>query len=134
LDRPDVTGPIKIFKNPREIQTLSGSCGGGTPGHYYFDPTNLDCANVPLFSHGDMGRNVLRGPGINNWDLSLLKDFKISEAKSVEFRTEFFNAFNHAQFYSPTLQGGTQGGSGNFGQITTDRGARIVQFALKFYY
>jgi len=134
LDRPDVTGPIQIFHNPRQIQTLSGSCGGGTPGHYYFDPTNLDCANVPLFSHGDMGRNVLRGPGINNWDLSLLKDFKFTETKSLQFRTEFFNAFNHAQFYSPTLQAGTEGGSGNFGQITTDRGARIVQFALKLYF
>jgi hypothetical protein len=134
LDRPDVTGPIQIFHNPRQMQTLSGSCGGGTPGHYYFDPTNIDCANVPLFSHGDMGRNVLRGPGINNWDLSLLKDFKFTETKSVEFRTEFFNAFNHAQFYNPTLQAGTEGGSGNFGQITTDRGARIIQFALKLYF
>ena len=134
LDRPDVTGPITIFRNPRQVQTLSGSCGGGTPGHYYFDPTNLDCANVPLFSHGDMGRNVLRGPGINNWDLSVLKDFKFTESKSLEFRAEFFNAFNHAQFYGPTLQGGTEGGSGNFGQITTDRGARILQFALKLYY
>jgi hypothetical protein len=134
LDRPDVTGPIKIFHDPRQIQTLSGTCGGGTPGHYYFDPTNIDCANVPLFSHGDMGRNVLRGPGINNWDLSLHKEFKFTESKSLEFRTEFFNAFNHAQFYSPTLQAGTEGGSDQFGQITTDRGARIIQFALKLYF
>ncbi len=134
LDRPDVTGPIKIFHNPRQEQTLSGDCGGGTFGHYYFDPSNLNCNGVPLFSHGNMGRNVLRGPGIDNWDFSLLKDFKISENKSVEFRTEFFNAFNHVQFYSPTFQSGTEGGSSQFGQITTDRGARIVQFALKLYF
>jgi hypothetical protein len=134
LDRPDVLGPIHIFHNPRTVQTLSGTCGGGAPGFYYFDPTNLDCANVPLFSHGDMGRNVLRGPGINNWDISILKDFKLTESKSMEFRSEFFNAFNHVQFYSPTLQTGTEGGSAQFGQITTDRGARIVQFALKLYF
>jgi hypothetical protein len=134
LDRPDVTGPIQIFHNPRQWQTLSGSCGGGTGGHYYFDPTNLDCANVPLFSHGNMGRNVLRGPGINNWDMSLLKDFKFTESKSLEFRAELFNAFNHVQFYNPTLQSGTEGGSSQFGQITTDRGPRIVQFALKLYF
>jgi hypothetical protein len=143
LDRPDVTGPIKIFHNPRQMQTLSGSCGGGTLGHYYFDPTNLDCANVPLFSHGGMGRNVLRGPGINNWDISLLKDFRFSESKSLEFQANFFNAFNHVQFYGPSSTEGASGGSQLFGQVTSDtspststyyRGPRIVQFALKFYY
>jgi hypothetical protein len=134
LDRPDVTGPIKIFHNPRTIQTLSGDCGGGTPGYYYFDPANLNCNSVPLFSHGDMGRNALRGPGINNWDVSIRKTTALTEGKSLEFRGEFFNAFNHTQFYSPTLQSGTEGGSDQFGQITTDRGARIVQFALKLYF
>ena len=134
LDRPDVLGPIHIFHNPQYFPASSapsGTCGGGSPGFYYFDPTNLDCANVPLFSHGNMGRNVLRGPGINNWDLSVIKDLKLTESKSLEFRAEFFNAFNHVQFYSPTLQSGLEGGSAQFGQITTDRGARIVQFALK---
>jgi len=155
LDRPDVVGPIQIFKNPRQQRTftfpdpsidpvhLSCVTSNGTDpnsgaltttGYFYFDPTNLDCANVPLFSHGNMGRNVLRGPGINNWDLSVLKDIKFTENKSLEFRAEFFNAFNHVQFYSPTLQSGTEGGSAQFGQITTDRGARIVQFALKLYF
>jgi hypothetical protein len=141
LDRPDVLGPIHIFHNPRHFYdnsannpAPSGNCGGGTPGYYYFDPANLDCVDVPLFSHGNMGRNVLRGPGINNWDLSILKDTKLTENKSLEFRAEFFNAFNHAQFYGPTLQSGTEGFSDQFGQITTDRGARIVQFALKFYF
>jgi len=141
LDRPDLLGPVHIFHNPRHFYdnspsnpAPSGSCGGGTAGYYYFDPANLDCANVPLFSHGNMGRNVLRGPGIDNWDLSVLKDFKFTESKSLEFRAEFFNAFNHAQFYGPTLQSGTEGGSAQFGQITTDRGARIVQFALKLYF
>jgi len=134
LDRPDVTGPIKIFHNPRTIQTLSGNCGGATSGHYYFDPTNIDCVNVPLFSHGGMGRNVLRGPGINNWDLAILKDFKFTESKYLQFQANFFNAFNHVQFLSPTLQSGTQGGSSLFGQVTTDRGARIIQFALKLYF
>jgi hypothetical protein len=134
LDRPDVISKVQIYHNPRQLQTLLGSCGGGTPGHYYFNPADFDCANVPVFSHGDMGRNVLRGPGINNWDLSIIKDFKVTETRSLEFRSEFFNAFNHVQFYSPTLQTGTEGGSTQFGQITTDRGARIIQFALKVYF
>jgi len=134
LDRPDVIAPIHVFDDIRQVQTLSGDCGGGTPGHYYFDPASFDCNNVPLFSHGNMGRNILRGPGINNWDLSLVKNIPITESKSIEFRSEFFNAFNHVQFYGPTLATGTEGGSSQFGQITTDRGARIIQFALKFYF
>ena len=46
-----------------------------------------------------MRRNALRGPGINNWDFSIQKDIKFTETKSLEFRGEFFNAFNHVQFY-----------------------------------
>jgi hypothetical protein len=164
LDRPDVVGPIQKFTNLRQQQTfspssngLNGSCLGGTEtGIFLFNPMNLVCAvgnpvglpgdllavangelipgGVPLFSFGNMSRNALRGPGINNWDLSFLKEIKITESKSLEFRSEFFNAFNHVQFYSPTYQNGTQGFSGQFGQITSDRGPRIIQFAMKFYY
>jgi len=157
LDRPDVTGPIQKFSNPRQVETfspgsdgVSGSClGGAETGHFLFNPMNLVCVvgppvgvndpslttgGVPLFTHGNMGRNVLRGPGINNWDFSIQKDFKFMENKSIEFRGEFFNAFNHVQFLSPTFQDGTQGGDGLFGQITSDRAPRIIQFAMKVYF
>jgi len=166
LDRPDVTGPIQKFSNLRQQQTFSpnsngiqGSCLTGTStGIFLFNPTNLVCSvgnpiglppdpnltpgGVPLFTHGNMGRNVLRGPGINNWDFSIAKEIKLTESKSIEFRTEFYNAFNHVQFNSPTLQAGAIGDGGQFGQITSDRGspgqtgdgARIIQFALKIYF
>jgi hypothetical protein len=48
----------------------------------------------------------------------------------LEFRAEFFNAFNHAQFLNPD----NFGGSSTFGEISTDRGMRIIQFGLKFYF
>jgi hypothetical protein len=169
LDRPDVVGPIHVFSNPRQMRTftpdpngLNGSClNGMTTGHFLIDPTNLVCAagppvgqlapsgsslidgGVPLFTYGNMGRNVLRGPGINNFDISLMKNFKLTESKSLQFQSNFFNAFNHVQFFSPTLQAGAIGGSGSFGQVTTDatgssspyyRGPRIIQFALKFFF
>jgi hypothetical protein len=166
LDRPDVIGPIQKFSNLRQQQTFSpngnnGSCLGGTEtGIFLFNPMNLVCTvgnpiglpadpygstvtgGVPLFTHGDMRRNALRGPGINNWDFSLAKNIKLTESKSLEFRSEFFNAFNHVQFQSPTYQNGAQGFSTQFGQITSDRsspgtvgdGARIIQFALKVYF
>jgi hypothetical protein len=145
LDRPDVVGPIQVFSDPRqqrtfdipdpEVDSIHSSCVGvsgptSVSGHFYFDPTNLDCANVPLFSHGNMGRNTLRGPGINNWDLSILKRIKFTESKYLEFRSEFFNAWNHTQFLNPDLQGF----SPTFGQITTARAPRLIQFGLKFYF
>jgi hypothetical protein len=119
--------------------------GSGAPtvtGHFYFDPKNLVCATgvpggVPLFSHGNMGRNSLRGPGINNWDISILKDFKFTETKSLEFQANFFNAFNHVQFFGPSSTDGASGFSSNFGQVTSDstpstttayyRGPRLIQ-------
>ncbi len=169
LDRPDVIGPIQVFSNPRQLRTFSpsadglhGSClAGPTTGFFLIDPTNLVCSvgppvgqpfvpgiglvqgGVPLFTYGNMGRNVLRGPGINNWDISILKNFKFTESKSLQFQSNFFNAFNHAQFFGPTLSGGTVGGGGLFGQVSNDstqsqspyyRGPRVIQFALKFYY
>ena len=83
-----------------------------------------------IASFGNLGRNTIRGPGINNWDLSFLKRMKFTESKSLEFRGEMFNAFNHAQFLNPD----NQGFSGTFGQITQTRGPRLVQFGLKFYF
>jgi hypothetical protein len=157
LDRPDVIGPIARL-NPRQQNTFSpnsdgvhGSCLSNTvTGNFLIDPTNIVCSvgspaglapdplltpgGVPLFSHGGMGRNALRGPGINNWDFSVQKDVRFSEHKSLEFRGEFFNAFNHVQFYSPTFQDGAIAYDGLFGQVSADRGPRIIQFAMKLYF
>jgi hypothetical protein len=150
---------IRTFEIPAG-DLLHGSCvspngfdsvtGNATvTGHFLINPLNLNCAvgppagvtdpnltagGVPLFTHGDMRRNALRGPGINNWDFSIQKDFKFTESKSLEFRGEFFNAFNHVQFLSPTLADGTEGFDGLFGQISSDRGPRVVQFAVKVYF
>lgn len=146
LDRPDVLGPIQVFGNARQERTFSpgtdgvhGDCLGGTEtGNFWFDPTNIDCVNVPFFTYGTLGRNSLRGPGINNWDFSFMKNTKIAERQTLEFRAEFFNAFNHAQFSNPDHNGF----SSTFGQLTSTRGldsetttgARIIQLALKYYF
>ena len=134
LDRPDIIGPVQ-YLNPRSNTTsfdsTSATClGGPATGHFWFNPNSYDCANVPIFTFGTMSRNVLRGPGINNFDLSLIKNTKVSETTSLQFRAEFFNAFNHVQFLNPEYYGG----SSTFGQISTDRGMRIIQFGLKYYF
>jgi hypothetical protein len=145
LDRPDLIGKI-VTMNPRTQTTFSSAavdCSLQTPdangnitGNFYFNPAAFDClspgGNLPgtLGSFGNLGRNTLRGPGINNWDLSFMKKIKLAETKSLEFRGEFFNAFNHVQFLNPD----NQGFSSTFGQVSQTRGPRLIQFALKFYY
>jgi hypothetical protein len=112
-------------------------------GQPYVPGIGLTQGGVPLFTYGNMGRNVLRGPGINDWDISIMKNFKFTESKSLQFQSNFFNAFNHVQFYGPTSNGGSVGGAGQFGQVSTDsspstspyyRGPRIIQFALKILF
>jgi hypothetical protein len=151
LDRPNVVGPVPLTHQPRNSQqTFSADCNGtssGTEtGNFWFDPTNLVCSacpdpnpctnafgnpGIPLLTYGDLPRNYLRGPGINNWDLSLTKRTNITESKSLEFRAEFFNAFNHVQFLRVDNSGYL---SPTFAQVISDRGARLIQFGLKLYF
>jgi hypothetical protein len=84
---------------------------------------------------GNCGRNTFHGPGLNNWDISLVKDIPITEGTRLEFRSEFFNAFNHAQFDMPnatTIDNNAQNPA--FGVVSAAESARVIQFALKLYY
>lgn len=71
---------------------------------------------------------MFAGPGVNNWDFSAIKRTQIKEHYSVEFRAEFFNIFNHAQFLNPD---GNIGDGPVFGRVTQARDPRFVQFAIK---
>jgi hypothetical protein len=73
---------------------------------------------------------VIIAPGFVNFDLSLFKSFKVTESKRFEFRSEFFNAFNHTQFGVPQTTANTP----LTGRILTARDARQIQFALKFIF
>jgi hypothetical protein len=80
---------------------------------------------------GSSGIGVMRGPGLVNFDFTLAKNFHFSETRYFQFRTEFFNAFNRANFGMPNLNIADNA----FGTIrATATPARIIQFALKFYF
>jgi hypothetical protein len=83
------------------------------------------------------------GPGIQMWDLSLFKQFKFTERYQLQFRTEFFNAFNHPNFANPNANIGSPGSFGKVNNtlapiLGTDSGGpgdpREIQFALKLYF
>ena len=86
-----------------------------------------------------MGRNSLVGPGVNKWDLALFKTFAAGEGRRLQFRGEFFNAFNHPNF---TTVGATLNTSSttvnplvnSFAVVTGTRDARVAQVALKLYF
>jgi Carboxypeptidase regulatory-like domain/TonB dependent receptor len=159
---------------PTDISTnLSTSDGGGevsnpsrpnvvgNPNGHRCVPGTLfnTCAfatNTVIGSFGNAGRNIIQGPGSQNWDISLFKTFPISEQKRIEFRAEFFNAFNHydPEFDNPgsfntniatqhgldetAAQTGCTNGSLNsncaFGFAQAAHDPRFIQFALKFYF
>jgi hypothetical protein len=86
---------------------------------------------APAGTFGNSGRGMFRGPGQWNVDFSIFKDFSLTERYKLQFRTEAFNLFNHANFGDPT----TDLDSPNYGLIrSTTVNARLVQFALKFVF
>ncbi|MBM3801964.1 MAG: TonB-dependent receptor [Acidimicrobiia bacterium] len=81
--------------------------------------------------YGNAGVNILKGNGINNWDLAVLKDTQITERFRAQFRAEFFNAWNHASFANPIADPTNP----NFGRtFSTILDPRDIQFGLKFYW
>jgi hypothetical protein len=83
-----------------------------------------------LGTFGSSGKNILRGPGFFDTDFSLIKNFKVTERASLQFRSEFFNLFNNVNFQQPQniLT------SSSFGKITAAGDPRILQFAMKLMF
>jgi hypothetical protein len=112
---------------------ISSASSGGTSDRIYgwFNPAAF--ADAEPYTFGNVGRFLPDnlGPGLHNWDISILKDFRLTERFKLQFRSEFFNAFNQVSFDNPS---GTTFGQPNFGMITGTERARVIQFGLKLYY
>ncbi|MBL8211955.1 MAG: carboxypeptidase regulatory-like domain-containing protein [Bryobacterales bacterium] len=84
---------------------------------------------------GTMSKTLLRGPGINNWDVAVFKNFQIREGLRAQFRSEFYNAFNHTQFsaFDTAARFDAAGNQVNarFGEFTTARDPRVLQLAIR---
>jgi outer membrane receptor protein involved in Fe transport len=134
--RPDVIGPIQTtgdpaqwFANGKICDPRNGPCSGAT----FAVPVSAS----GVFHFGNLGRNAITGPGFGDTDFSISKSTRIAERYSIEFRTDFFDIFNQANFGNPGL--GVAAGSTSFGVITSTRfppgdsgSSRQIQFSLKF--
>jgi hypothetical protein len=114
--RPDLVGDWRTGGGTRETWFNRGAFAQPPPGAF-----------------GNAGRNVVRSDGIVNTDASLFRNFPgilKRESSGLQFRAEFYNIFNHANFSSF----GTTFGSPTFGQATAARDARDIQFGIRLYY
>jgi len=105
------------------------------PLNLAFDPSSfVQPSQLGVF--GNSPRTVCCGPGINNLDFSMLKDTNFTERWKMEFRAEFFNIFNHAQFTSVdgNISDGYPQDGGTFGKVLRARDPRLIQFALKLIF
>ena len=123
-DRPNSTGQSAAISNPTAER--------------WFDTTQF--VNPANFTFGNVGRVLpdVRNPGTNNWDLSIIKNTRLTERVSLQFRFESFNVANHVNLrfpntnFSPGADG--RNNSGAFGVITSARDARNQQFGLKLIF
>ncbi len=122
-DRPDLIGSVSV--NPR------------TPTCYIMDSRNPACgttstgfADLPVgaLRFGSAGRNILIGPGLNNFDMALAKNIRFRERYALQIRGEFFNLFNRAGFSQP--QRTVNIAAPRFGVISSGTRAREMQFGL----
>ncbi len=117
VDEPDYTGgSLQINNNPRN-------------GNPYFNTSLFSFQ--PWGTPGNSPRRFFYGPGSENFDMALSKRLALTETKSLLFRVEAFNIFNHAQFFGPLSVNGTLGSS-SFGNVVSAAPPRILQLAMKF--
>jgi len=117
--------------NPRPDRVCNGA-GPQTVAEWF----DINCFSTDALSQalasgtprfGNSGRNILIGPGMQQWDVSIIKRNPITEKVNLEFRAEFFNLFNHPNFGTP----GTTIGTDTAGQLTSAGIPRDIQFGLK---
>jgi hypothetical protein len=125
--RPNLNG------SPAKVNTVA--CWfyvAANPGCQAADPGATGVFSVPAqYTYGTSGRNILRADHLVQFDFTVAKQFKFTESKSLQFRAEFFNIFNHPTFAAPTTTIDTASG----GQIaSTLNASRTVELALKLFF
>ena len=132
--RANVVGRARLSHGDRSFNRWFNTGAFAMPNIPYQDGSGkwiIDPGNAPVFP--------VRGPGQNNWDITLMKKFPLwSEARSLQFRAELYNAWNHTQFsgvdtfalFDDTTAGNPQV-NGEFGQVVSTRQPRVIQLSVR---
>ena len=109
-------------------------CNGTVSNRNIYDWFDTSCFTAPGINQiGNSGFNILRGPTLRNWDLTLGKSWNFSETRRLQFRTEFLNAFNQTAFGLPNSQVDVAG-AGTITGVASNTAPRRIQFGLKLYF
>jgi hypothetical protein len=122
--RPNCNGKSHVFGRKGAFDSKTGAF----TGYQWFDASAYSAPGVGQFGNCP-AQGPIRGPGYADIDLSLQKDFRVTEKMRFQFRTDFVNAFNHVNLNTPADALGT-----NMGLINSSQDPRNIQFALKFYF
>jgi hypothetical protein len=133
--RAVMSGDPNLPKSQQTVERYFNTAVFSPPGVGGPAPKNLADVNR-ILALGNTPSTFGRGPGLNNWDLSLFKNIHIHEKLNLQFRAEAYNAFNHTQFSTVNTDAKWNYATGavtsaQFGQITAARDPRIMQFALR---
>jgi hypothetical protein len=126
------TNVCSVVPNCSNRPNLTGSISYPHTVTQWFDPSVFTAPSAGTW--GSLGHNALRGPGRDNWNLSLLKNFVFSAERGsrLEFRADAFNAWNHTQFKGDVNGGiSTSDTSSTFGQVTSAYDPRVFQLGMK---
>ena len=115
-------GGLGLGSTPRPDRIAS--CSGPKTFNEYINTAAFTDA---IGHFGSSGRGVCTGPGLNNWDIAAMKNIKVNERFNMQFRSEFFNAFNHESFNSFS----SSKDAPSFGRLNGGHDPRIIQFGLK---
>ncbi len=127
ITQPNTTHGFTEAQRPNAIGNPVLSSGRTI--QHWFNTAAFQVA--PEFTLGDSPRFPLHGPGLNNWDIALQRNFAIRETVKLQFRGEFYNAWNHAQFSNPN--GNVT--SSSFGAIGgTSQAGRITELVLRLFF
>lgn len=119
VDVPDYSGgPLNLNHNPQN----------GLP-YFNISQFSINALGTP----GNIPRRFFSGPGMENFDAALTKNFRLRESKTLQIRVEAFNVLNHPQFFGPQTVNGNIG-SETFGQVVSADPPRLMQIAAKLLF
>jgi hypothetical protein len=159
LDRPEFNpaGQEGVRAVPAIATATVNPCAVAVGAIYYQNPDAGNACINPLTAQyigilagtgrrGSLGRNTLRTPGTNNWNVNIIKRINLTETKKLEFRTEFYNIFNHPQYGQGSVSPFSPGNQGIAANVFTsaagqflqpqfaDGGGRVIRYQLKFMF
>jgi hypothetical protein len=138
IGAPDWTGLAGISNRPNQINSVTYVKSHNNAGNSkWYDATAF--AQPSPLTIGTSGKNQVKGIGRDNWNLSLFKDFKLTEQSGFQFKFESFNSFNHTQFNGVDngVISNNPGGSNNTttaGNVTSAFNPRVFQLGAKIYF